>query len=192
MTDHDHISKGAVCAQLDDYLNGDLDELEAVRFTRHLSACSACSDEVDQQRWINELLQSDTASQREAAPAFFLRPSRLSRWQAGLTVAAIVCGVVAAPWTINLLKLAGTTPDAPRVVENRPSALDLRESPPSSPVSDAHAAVHFASSGPAIALPVESTSPEVTIVQLYPTVGVRHVSVVAHKIAPLGGAGEEL
>ena len=93
------------CNKLDAYLADDLSVDDARRFESHLEACSACREAIDEQNWIDSLLQSPARIQIERTPAAILDSfhSSLSQrrhrvWQTACGLAAAAVLVVAVGW----------------------------------------------------------------------------------------------
>jgi anti-sigma factor RsiW len=162
-----------LCEPIDVYLNGELLSTERTAFEIHLEQCAACRETVDQQAWIDALLRSDVAADVEAPQTVLLRPkSRARRWVVPAAAAAAVAAVAA---LLLLPRRMGTGEGLPPVVEHtRPKTEVIVRNPSPSPslrrreTSEPPAAA-FVSSGAAIAIPVASADPQITIVKLYPT-----------------------
>lgn len=156
------------CKNLDAYLVDDLPAEEAARFAEHLHACDDCRDVIDQQQWIRGLLRSPVRLQLEPAPPSIVQATQMSlarhdrRWTRILVgaIAAAAAVLVAVGWielnrqaSEETIKGAGrvglATSENSRVIE-RPRAT-------------------FVSNSDAIAVPVASRHPNVTVVRVYPT-----------------------
>jgi hypothetical protein len=180
-----------LCSRIDDYLDGDLLPSDRAQFYAHLEKCQLCSEAVNQQQWIDDLLRSDEAAELDGPPPATLRmrcPSR--RRIVAAAIAASMAAALAAPF-IPLPRREGLaeglearatlqTPEA-----GAPTAPDLSHgSPPPaanpspSPslqgrgIGDEPIAT-FASNGNAIAVPLAGDDAEVTVVRLVPTVAAR-------------------
>jgi Putative zinc-finger len=155
------------CNNLDAYLSGDLSGDERAAFESHIDGCATCRDAVAQQHWINDLLQSPERIQLERPSATILDPFRVSVAQRRRHVMRAACGLAAAATlliTVGLIKL------------NRQANGALKtEGPPVAIAEPVHAPTPaplpatFVSSSDAIVVPLESTSDDVTVVQVYPT-----------------------
>lgn len=170
------------CDNLDAYLAQDLPDGAVARFEQHLDLCEACREALEEQSWIDGLLQSQTRVTLEPLPASLyesLHTRTAGRRQSvgvaqyvgyGLAVAAVLA-IIAAGWTLV----------APRP-SNEPSAPPMANVPPTDPppapptIRTASPAVKtspfpaaFVSSEDSIAVPLESADDEVTIVQVFPT-----------------------
>jgi anti-sigma factor RsiW len=168
------------CEQLDEYLCGWLSPDEAAEFAAHLAGCSACREECAVQRRIDRLL-AEGAAGIEPVPAALadriergVRAARRRRrvgWACALTAAA---GIVLALGLWGAPRSSFLRNDARPVVTAPVAADDLPQQPvlPSSakPQAAAIARVTLVDSSSAILVPVESHSPNVTVVRIYPTV----------------------
>jgi hypothetical protein len=156
------------CRQLDAYLDMQLSGDERCAFVEHMSTCAACREAVDEQRWIDELLRSDEATAIEAAPVLPVNTIRVGPRRRWLVAAAAAAVVVAA----TLATAIGTRKsDARRpVVASAQSSATAVPNAEALPAGDRDAAATFVSAGSSIAISVASDDPQVTIVQLYPTV----------------------
>jgi len=168
-----------LCERLDDFLDGDLPPQEAAEFDAHLSGCAACRDAVQQQHWIDGLLSSREAAELQALPTPPVLPVRKQARKRVLIVAmaAAAACVAALPLLPRGEELGDGRPSVASL-NPQPSTLDAAKaeararaaagtpSPSSSPLGNGA----FVSSGSSIAISVPSDNPQVTIVQLYPTV----------------------
>ncbi|MBN2475271.1 MAG: zf-HC2 domain-containing protein [Pirellulales bacterium] len=175
----------AECDFLDDYLGGWLAADQAARFENHLGGCPACRQDVERQRRIDRLL-AHGAAQLQPAPASLIvgieqrvrheSRRRKVRWACG--AAASVAVALAAG-----VALLGNLPDTPapvRPIAPRATAVkpivprdDVRsaDAPPGPvPTSPAEVLVTLKDPSAAILLPVETRSPNVSIVWVCPTV----------------------
>jgi hypothetical protein len=128
----------------------------------------------EQQRWIDDLLRAG-ANELSQLPPDTLRESVRSavtreRRRAELTVcslAAAACLAIVTGWTVLHAPQHPATIDA---MDQRMAALTTPSK--SRPISTSQVTTKqatFVSNSDAIAIPLESSSPDVTIVQLYPT-----------------------
>ena len=170
------------CELLDAFLDGNLNAAEMVRFEAHLSQCADCRESVTQQQWIDGALRTDEAAALTAPSPLLAataeaitnvcRKQRLRRLLAGSLAAAASVALLAA-WQLREPPLApgsaggaAATPNG--VVQREPTPRQSRglleeiHTPP-------NIAATFTASGNGIAIPVASDSPDVTIVQFYPT-----------------------
>lgn len=152
------------CARLDDYLDGDLPEIERLDFEAHLTMCETCRQAVELDRRWGGLL----AAAGPVAPASLTRNIlavverhrrlRLARAVALIGLAASLAFAVAR-WNVD-------RPRVPVARTNDPSA--------SQPIAsaDQRPEVHItiAPESRLLALPLESKNPQVSIVWLYPEV----------------------
>jgi anti-sigma factor RsiW len=182
-----------ICDHLDAFLDGDLPSGALEYFAAHLSSCPACREAVEEQAWIDALLQSDAASVLESPPVLQLRPKR-RRW----LVAAAAASVVAVAALLPLPRREGlgegrpTSPQAFRSVPSR-AAETNPDNPLPTRASDATSSTvatggnptpnpslrgrgieaEFVSHSDAIAVPLASEDPQVTVVKLLPTTTAR-------------------
>lgn len=164
------------CDNLDAYLAGELLADGASCFEAHLPACDNCRTAVDEQRWIDELLQSPMSAALEAPPADVLPSFRSAverRRQrhfvvAGLAAAAAV--VVAVGWTAVMQNRQTNGPGD--VTLNRIAANRADDEPSSDPSQDGRGVMEpratFVGGPDVLVVPVASRHPNVTIVQVYP------------------------
>ena len=165
-------------------------------FHEHLRRCAACSEALDEQRWIDGLLTSAVAIDIETAPTRAQLPLRRPRRRAWLSLAAAAALAGLACWPLRS-HLRSAAPGAGPPASDSPLTLSaksgvVRPSPASPLPADDVPAGTFVSTGAAVALTVASPSADVTVVQLYPTLPParppRHGSTVAfYHPSPHGG-----
>jgi anti-sigma factor RsiW len=167
------------CEQLDDFLDGCLSEGERAAFVDHLAGCAGCQGAVRDQRQIDELLAAAHIEFGAAPPGLRERIEqgmlRASRRRQAARVAAAAAALAAA--LASGVWLATLRPGA-TVVQRSPVAA-----PPIGPAAvppHSHAVAPDAVVPPprvrltfdpgfdAIAVPVESSDPNVSIFWLYP------------------------
>jgi anti-sigma factor RsiW len=163
------------CDQLDAFLLGELSPQDAEHFELHVCACEECREAVEQQQWIDNLLRSNAATQAEQAP-LSLRDSLRNvpvrrRKRVVLTAFAVATAaslLIAVGWIAIQSQSVDTLHD--QVVK---PAIDHPISPtdmtPALATDATRPRATFVSDGDSIAVPVESTDDDVTIVQLYRT-----------------------
>jgi hypothetical protein len=203
------------CEHLDNYLDGDLPPEASQQFAAHLNHCPTCREAIDEQRWIDALLRSDEAPALEAAPALriWFRGKRMHRRvlvaAAAATIAAIAAWqAVDAPLPRRegpgegLAEQVAQPPDTDTTVPERlaqvapqsdMAAMDAGPSP--SPSLQGRRipepTATFVSTNSAIAVPIASDDPQVTIVKLYPTTAAARrmaLEIAVHAVAaPRGG-----
>jgi anti-sigma factor RsiW len=155
------------CEQLDEYMCGWLLPDEVAEFEAHLAGCSVCQEHCAAQREIDRML-AEEAVEVEAVPAVVAdriergvraaRRRRLMGWACGLTAAGVVLAL--GFWGIQMAR-------GPAAIGNsRELAAPL---PFAKPPAVAAARVTLADSSSAILVPVESHSPNVTVVCIFPT-----------------------
>jgi hypothetical protein len=150
---------------------------DEARFTAHLGDCPACSDDIDQQRWIDGLLRSPVVVQLESPPPGLLDSIRgsteLVRRRSGLVACGLAVAAVlliAISWTVLRGPLASDSNMEPavaavdRVVE---SSTDFAANDSES-AEEPRGAIFLGGPG-VLVMPVASRHPNVTIVRIYPT-----------------------
>jgi anti-sigma factor RsiW len=159
----------ARCEQLDEYLCGFLPPDEAVQFEAHLAACPTCREEAASQCQIDRLLAEGTA-QIEPVPIALarriehriqvVRRRRHFAWAGTLVAAATILLALALWGTRNIL----LPQDDLRSIAQQ-TALPAASEP--QPATVVHVTPVDPSS--AIYVPMESHSPNVTLICVYPT-----------------------
>jgi hypothetical protein len=155
------------CIQLDSYLAGDLSAQQAQLFELHVLECDVCREELRQQQWIDELLQSPVRLQLEPVPPKLTCATQLpsSKRQRRLLLAA--CGIAAslliAAGLIALVTTDGAKPIASNSNRPKPITPTIESSAPDPPPAT------FVSDENTITVPLTSTASDVTVVQVYPT-----------------------
>jgi anti-sigma factor RsiW len=167
------------CDQLDNYLCGWLSPDEAADFEAHLAECPACQEERAIQQRIDRLLAEGNDS---VAPVPVGLRSRVDRgiraarrrrafgW-AGAAAAAVSVALALglwAAWDFSFLPQAQrNTEQSMPIDSNEPVAV----APPVHPESPPAPVVQVTMLDPdsAIVMPIESRSPNVTLVRIYPT-----------------------
>jgi len=155
------------CDKLDAYLADDLSTDEALRFESHLQKCDACREAIDEQNWVDSLLQSSVRLQIERTPTTILdsvrptvarRDRRKLQTAYGFAAAAVLLiGLVwFALYRHGVRPKASATQDVAVVHAAR---VPAHKQPQAT----------FVSSTDAIAVSLESSSADVTVVQVYPT-----------------------
>ncbi len=152
------------CQQLDAQLNGELSELEAARFGAHLVGCEPCREAVAQQVWLDGLLQGSATA--EAVPAgvtlvidrVILRSRRRRLFACSFSAAAV-------------LLLAFGIDFGDHAEPNEVTSHTAQHTPPTTPVATPVAT--FVGSDDMIVVPHDSPYPNVTIVEVYPTMSAR-------------------
>ncbi|MBM4088617.1 MAG: hypothetical protein FJ276_04200 [Planctomycetes bacterium] len=169
-----------LCDQLDDYLCGWLSQDEAARFEAHLAACPDCQEESASQHQIDRWL-ADATAWAEPVPASLMlriqrqalvvRRRRLVGWACAVAAAGAVVltfGLWATQRSISGRGDRSPVAKSPMVSEVPPAPLLANAA--SKPPAAVLARVALADPSSAILVPVESRSPNVTVVWVYPTV----------------------
>ncbi len=173
------------CDNLDAFLLGDLGGDAAERFARHLDECAACREAVDQQRWLDEVLQSPVRAESEPVPEGIVDAVRVSigrrrrrqRVVAGVLATAAALAV-AAGWTV-WAGIWSQNQAAGQVAQSDGAAMDLQDTGdsaaprPQPPERITNAVVVGGEN--TIVVPVESRYPNVTVVQVYRTYRPAHL-----------------
>ena len=98
------------CNNLDAYLSDDLSGDERAIFESHLEECATCRDAVDEQQWIDDLLQSPERTQLERPSATILDSFRVSIAQRRRRVVQATCGLAAAATLLIAVGLLAAKP----------------------------------------------------------------------------------
>lgn len=162
-----------VCNALNDHLNGELSAAEEELFEQHLAACESCRSTVEQQRWIDALVRDASKTQPlpiELASIDLSPPVRTVKWWAAGAAAAAAILIAALVWRSHPTQMTADSHHALLVeadsIPTTPQA-ELLEEPKFTPVA------RLMAEDDVIVIPVDSGSPEVTIVQVYPTSSAR-------------------
>ena len=170
------------CDLLDAFLDGELNAVEMAGFEAHLSQCADCRESVTQQRWIDGALRVNEVATQTAPPTLLAataeaittvhRKQRLRRMLAGSLAAAASVALLAV-WQLREPTLApgsagGSVTTSIDITQRSATPrqsrglLEETHTPAKIPAT-------FIAGGGGIAIPVASDSPDVTIVQFYPT-----------------------
>ncbi len=168
------------CLKLDAYLIDGLPADEASQYAQHISECEACRDALEQQRWIDGLLQSETRVSLEPVPEQLrhsirvtpLRPSDKAIRRRAVVVAAAAAAVVmvalATSFRPDQKHSPITRPPVARgLASNVPDKLPIADQP--AQITPEMPKAKFVSNEDVIAVPLKSEDANVTIVQLYQT-----------------------
>jgi anti-sigma factor RsiW len=150
------------CSNLDSYLLGDLSPADASTFAEHLASCEECREAIEEQQWIDSLLQTSSRLESEVPQPHIVSELRVAvarresfrRRALSIALATAAVLLIAATWLLN--HPIGDTPKHFATATNVPAV-------PESP----HAI--FVAAGDAIAVRVKSRHPDVTIVRVYST-----------------------
>jgi anti-sigma factor RsiW len=154
------------CEKLDAYLAGDLSGSELVRFESHVAECTACRKAIDEQQWIEDLLQSPARIQLERTPATILDSVHVSLAQRRRVLQA-ACGLAAAAVLLIAVGWLGLNRQSTCPVISK--IQDVAVAEPVHAPSPTQPQATFVTTSDAIAVPLESSSADVSIVQVYPT-----------------------
>ena len=155
------------CGKHDAYLNGDLPVDDAARFKSHMESCAECMEVIDKQRWIDGLLHSPARLQLEHPPAAILDSIRVSLAHRRHRILQAACGLAAAAALLIATGRFALTGQgrSPTSAERR----DIAVVEPTRAFAPVQPQATFVTTSEGIAVPLESTSSDVTIVQVYPT-----------------------
>jgi anti-sigma factor RsiW len=150
------------CSNLDDYLHGDLSPADAVAFAEHIDGCEECREAVEEQHWIDDLLQASSRLETQVPPpqivselrAVVARRESFRRSTLRFALATAAALLIATTWLLN-----HPTDETPKHVATTTDVPNAPEPP--------HAM--FVAAGDAIAVPIKSRHPDVTIVRVYST-----------------------
>jgi len=153
------------CRELDAYLSGDLPAYNHAEL--HIEECPTCRYAIDQQQWIDELLQSPERLELELPSVTILDSLHVSLARRHRRVMQAACGLTAAATLLIAVGLVKLNRQAIGPLKSEGLGVALAEqtrapTPAQTPAS-------FVSTADAIVVPLESTSDDVTIVQVYPT-----------------------
>jgi anti-sigma factor RsiW len=152
------------CEQLDAYLLGDLSTGEAARFESHLEVCSECREAIEEQRWIDGLLQSPRRAEFEKAPTIMESIRAVITREDRRTLRIAYSLATAAVLLIGL----GWVALRDYVLHQKHHGQDVAIiEAQRNPTHQRFAT--FVSTTDAIVVPIESSADDVTIVQVYPT-----------------------
>jgi anti-sigma factor RsiW len=155
------------CDKLDAYLNGDLPFDDVAGFKSHMKSCAECLEAIDEQRWIDGLLHSSARLHLEHPPAAILDSVRVSHAHRRHRILQAACGLAAAAALLiatGWLALTGQGRSP-----TSPEKSDMAVIEPTRARAPVQPQATFVTTSEAIAVPLESPSSEVTIVQVYPT-----------------------
>ena len=158
------------CYQLEAYLADSLSADATAAFESHLDTCDDCREAVDEQRWIDGLLQSPTRIELEHTPPALLETIRSSvarqeRSKLRVTYSLAAAAVV----LIGIGWFALREHKAPLDEATNPTIAAAPEIPAANAAPSAKQQATFVASADSIVVPVESSSSDVTIVQVYST-----------------------
>jgi anti-sigma factor RsiW len=160
-----------ICLQLDDYLEGELDEAQRAAFELHLTDCEDCRGQVAFASQLNGWLAG--AQDGSAPPQLVARIEHRLRWATRKAYAwRMAVGALAASLLVGLglWRLGGNRQPlanrAPVVKSARPQPL------PAAPPATMPVRISFHPDANMIVRPLKSTNPRVSIVWVYPTVRV--------------------
>jgi anti-sigma factor RsiW len=155
------------CNNLDAYLSDDLSGDELANFEVHVEECPTCRNAVDQQQWIDDLLQSPERVQLERPSVTILDSFRGSVAQRRRRVMQAACSLAAAATLLVAVGLVKLNRQANELLKSDEPGVAVTE--PDHAPTPAQPPATYVSSSDAIVVPVESPSDDVTIVQVYPT-----------------------
>jgi anti-sigma factor RsiW len=163
------------CDNLDAFLLGELSPRDAEHFDLHVRGCDECREAIEQQRWIDNLLCSDAAAQAEQAPMALRDSIRAIPSRRRQRVSLIACGMAAAAALLIAVGWTALRSGPADIAHDQAANVTVNQDVSPTVVTPAvvkdslRPRATFVSGGDAIAVPLESTDDDVTIVQLYPT-----------------------
>jgi predicted anti-sigma-YlaC factor YlaD len=170
---------GNECRQLDGYLDGELKAEERLAFEKHLSQCAECREAVEQQVWIDDLLQSSDAAEEESlsvSAGVAARKAILSARRRTHVRRSLIAATAAACIAVIALHYVAAPPHAAPgdARGSKHQAIVQRDtirqqSWARQNMTNSEPEATFVTDGAAIAVPLASGDAQVSIVQLYPT-----------------------
>jgi hypothetical protein len=166
------------CENLDAFLAEDLPANSAKCFEAHLDECASCRDAVDEQRWIDGLLQSPLRLEIESPGAALVElidrhtsPRRRQTRLIAYGLAAAAALVIALGWIarLNRQSLGPAAPNNPAVALNRAEGEPSPDPSLSGRGISGAPSATFVGGPDVLVVPVASRHPNVTIVRVYPT-----------------------
>jgi anti-sigma factor RsiW len=151
------------CHRIDEYLDGELDEPDRSLFEQHLARCSSCAIAVDQQHQLSRLLKAATEQLDRPSPELMrkidrrLRASRRKRYLAGVVVVATAAALA---WIYLHMPARRNEP----IPSERMPAVEIADARP----ARSQVRISFANQSKLLIVPVETGSPNVTFVWVYP------------------------
>jgi hypothetical protein len=165
------------CENLDAYLADALSPEAASQFVRHLDACDECRHAMDEQRWIDGMLRSEVGTSIERAPVSLVESLREAAVvQRRRNTHFVACGlaavaaaiVIAVGWTFMFNRQAERIAASVGAAQSAGQTAETGVRSTAASASVRPKAV-FVGTGEAIAVPIESSDDNVTVVQIYPT-----------------------
>lgn len=174
-----------LCPLLDDYLLGELPDETRTRFEAHLAECETCRSKVEQQAAVDEAVKG--AADSIAFPSGLTvrvcdtieQAQRRRRIAIAMCCAAGVAGIAFSIWSVvRPDDRSNDAVDQRQIVKDeippQKSIAPLPNPEPEAPVQRApQETVQIEFSSDVVALRVESGDPDVTLYQVFPTVGAR-------------------
>ena len=157
------------CHQIDDYLDGDLAELDRTGFEQHLANCPICAAVVEQQRQLAGLLEAATQHFDRPSPELvrkIVRRLRMKRRRRVFAYAAALSAAAAVVWV-----LLSRLPIKDKSIEaDVKPALEIAEAKTAGPP----VRISFANESSLVIVPEETGSPNVTFVWVFPNQNKTH------------------
>lgn len=156
------------CQSLDDYLDHDLSGEDRSRFVAHLTNCADCRRAVEEHERLTALLVEATGPVPVGLTERIERRLRMARWRRVTAVAAALAATAAGVWLLGRY--------LPRPGQPSPPLADVRPEPPApeEPRPADLVRVSFPRSANVLAVPVQTESPNVTFVWVYPNLRAAH------------------
>ncbi len=152
------------CQQLEAHLNGDLPHHEATQFTAHLTSCELCHTAIAQQQWLEGLLRGSATAEAVPAGLYSTIDQAITRTRHRRQFAYGFAAMTAAAALFLAFGIDSTRQPRPNEVSLSPAT---RHQPLTTPVAT------FIGSDDMIVVTHDSPYPNVTIVEVYPTISAR-------------------
>jgi anti-sigma factor RsiW len=150
------------CHHLDAYFDGELAPADRASFECHLASCPECREAIDEQNRIDALLGGSALANLEAPPPALVEQVGRTLHRRRRFARLAACGLAASAAAVLLVGIAWTTG------YSRPEAA-LGPPVSAAPVqNDSEPWATFVGGPDVIVMPIESESPDVTIVRVYP------------------------
>ena len=130
------------CSNLDSYLLGELSPADEVAFAEHIDSCEECREAVEEQQWIDDLLEASTRLESEVPPPRIVSELRVSvarresfrRRAVGIALATAAALLIATTWLLhnpgaNFPEHVATTTEVPTAPEHRTPCSSPRATP---------------------------------------------------------------
>ncbi len=97
------------CSNLDNYLLGELSPADEAAFAEHIDSCEECREAVEEQQWIDDLLQASSRLESEVPPPHIASELRVvvarresfRRRAVGIALATAAALLIATTWLLH-------------------------------------------------------------------------------------------